>query len=345
MLWSNTKKFAALSIVSFFIGAIVILSACKRAENKQPEQPVAIQPTAVSYVPLNFEPTPARIERGRYIVEGVAHCFMCHSEVDWSKPGAQPKQNKKGAGTRFPEEALSFLVAPNITPDKTTGAGDWSNETIARAIREGVGHDGRRLFPLMPYMNFRQMSDEDLVSVVSYIRTIKPVTNKLPNTKLPEEIKGVLPPPQPITGPVAAPDMGDMVKRGQYLVTLGNCAECHTPRSETGAPLPGLEFGGGGILDGPWGRVASANLTPDPSGIPYYDEALFIQTLRTGSVQARKLNSIMPWGYFRNMTDEDLKAIFAYLKTLKPVKHTVDNSETPTKCKVCGAMHGGGDRN
>jgi mono/diheme cytochrome c family protein len=270
---------------------------------------------------------------------------MCHSDVDWAKPGAQPIQSKKGAGTKFPEYALSFLIAPNITPDKTTGAGNWSNETLARAIREGIGHDGRRLFPLMPYMNFKQMSDEDLVSVVSYIRTIQPVTNKLPVTKLPEEIKGVLPPPQPITGPVAAPDMADQIKRGQYLVALGNCAECHTARGQKGQPLPGMDFGGGGVFDGPWGKVASANITPDPSGIPYYDEALFIQTIRTGSVKARKLNSVMPWGYFRKMTDDDLKAIFAYLRTLKPVKHTVDNADPATACKLCGGTHGGGDLN
>jgi hypothetical protein len=93
-------------------------------------------------------------------------------------------------------------------------------------------------------------------------------------------------------------------------------------------------------LDGPWGRVSSANLTPDPSGIPYYDEERFVQTLRTGYVGARQLNQIMPWSTFRHRSDEDLKSIYAYLKTLKPVKHRVDNSLPPTYCKVCRETRG-----
>jgi hypothetical protein len=88
-------------------------------------------------------------------------------------------------------------------------------------------------------------------------------------------------------------------------------------------------------LEGPWGRVASANITQDTSGISYYDEAPFIQTMRTGYVKARELNPIMPWWHFRNLADDDLKAMFAYLRTLKPVKHRVDNTEPPTFCKSC----------
>jgi len=189
------------------------------------------------------------------------------------------------------------------------------------------------------------MSDEDLASVVAYIRSIKPVRNALGVTSLPEEIKQSLPPVEHISEPVASPDFSDPVKRGEYLVTIGNCTECHTPKDKRGAPLPGLDFAGGFVLEGPWGKVASANLTSDPSGISYYDERMFIDVIRTGQVKARQLSSIMPWNYFRNMSDEDLKAIFAYLKTVTPVKHRVDNTETPTLCKVCGFRHGFGDRN
>ena len=92
-------------------------------------------------------------------------------------------------------------------------------------------------------------------------------------------------------------------------------------------------------------QVASANLTPDASGIGYYHEALFVETIRTGSVGARKLNSAMPWWTFRNMTDDDLKAVFAYLRTLKPVHHDVDNTEPSAACKLCGKKHGLGDHN
>ncbi|HEX6284145.1 MAG TPA: c-type cytochrome, partial [Pyrinomonadaceae bacterium] len=161
--------------------------------------------------PVSFNPTLARYERGRYLVEGPAHCFQCHSEVDWQNRGAQPKPERKGAGTVFIEDGYEWLVAPNITPDKETGAGTWTDAQFARAIREGVGHDGRRLFPIMPYENFREMSDEDLASVVVYIRSLDPVRNVLPKTVIPEPAKNHLPPHEPLTASVAGPDMSDPV--------------------------------------------------------------------------------------------------------------------------------------
>ena len=301
--------------------------------------------TQASVSRLTFESTAARLERGRYIVEGPAHCFMCHSEVDYSKPGAQPIAAKKGGGAIFVEKGFEWLVAPNISPDVETGSGAWSNEQLARAIREGIGHDGRRLFPMMPYMNFKSMSDEDLASVIVYLRSIQPVRNVLPKTTMPDVIKGSLPPHEPINAAVAGPDMSNPVERGKYLVMLGNCMSCHTPLNKQGQPVMQMAFAGGMRFDGPWGEVTSANITPDPSGISYYDEELFVKTLRTGHVGARKLNSIMPWGYFRNMTDDDLKSIFAYLKTLPPIQHRVDNTEEATVCNLCGGKHGFGHMN
>jgi mono/diheme cytochrome c family protein len=295
--------------------------------------------------PAKFARTPERLERGRYIVESTAHCFQCHSDVDYSKPGAQPKPGKKGAGAVFAEDGMEWLVAPNITPDVETGAGSWTDEQLARAIREGIGHDGRRLFPVMPYMNFRNMSDEDLASVITYIRSIEPVRNKLPKTQIPEPLKAALPPHVPITSPVAAHHAYNPVARGRYMVTLGNCVTCHTPMNEKGQPMMEMAFAGGFKLKGTWGEVYSANITPDPTGISYYDEALFIRTMRTGHVGARKLNYVMPTGYFKNMTDDDLKAIFAYLRTLRPVKHRLDNTEEATLCPLDGQKHGFGDRN
>ena len=292
-----------------------------------------------------FARTPERLERGRYIVESTAHCFQCHSDVDYSKPGAQPKPGRKGAGAVFAEDGMEWLVAPNITPDVETGAGSWTDEQLARAIREGIGHDGRRLFPVMPYMNFRNMSDEDLASVITYIRSIESVRNKLPKTQIPEPLKAALPPHQPITSPVAAHHAYNPVARGRYMATLGNCVTCHTPMNEKGQPMMEMAFAGGFKLKGTWGEVYSANITPDPTGISYYDEALFIRTMRTGHVGARKLNYVMPTGYFKNMTDEDLKAIFAYLRTLRPVKHRLDNTEEATLCPLDGQKHGFGDRN
>jgi hypothetical protein len=226
-----------------------------------------------------------------------------------------------------------------------TGSGSWSDDALARAIREGIGHDGRTLFPMMPYENYRQMPDEDVASVVVFLRSLPPVHNPLPKTEIIFPVKYLIRSvPQPITAPVAAPDISDQVKRGAYLVTMAGCRDCHTP-ADKGAPLPNMDLAGGQIFEGPWGRVATPNLTPDPSGIPYYDEALFLQALRTGYVRARILNQIMPWRNYGGMTDEDLKAIFAYLKSVKPIHHVVDNAEPPVLCVICNTVHGGGEKN
>lgn len=299
---------------------------------------------ASSLLWVGYTSRKGRLQRGRYIVEGVGHCFQCHSDVDWETPGAQAKPGRKGAGTEFAQYGIPWLVAPNITPDVETGAGTWTDEQFARAIREGIGHDGRRLAPMMPYKHFREMSDDDLASVIVYLRSLEPVRNVLPKTNLPEAMKVSLPAHEPITEPVPPPDTSTPVARGKYLVTLASCSDCHTP-TQQGQPMTHLAFGGGTSLKGPWGDVNTANITPDASGISYYDEALFIQTLRTGQIGARKLSSIMPWGYFRNLTDYDLKAIFAYLRTLPPVRHRVDNTEVPTACPVCRRRHGLGEMN
>jgi mono/diheme cytochrome c family protein len=285
------------------------------------------------------------VERGRYLVNSVMGCTGCHSPIDASKPGAPPLEGKLGAGALWADAELPWVVAPNITPDKETGAGTWSDDTLARAIREGIGHDGRALFPLMPYPNYKDMSDEDLASVIAYIRTLPPVHNALPKTKMPFPlnflIKNV---PQPVTAPVPAPDQSTETARGAYLTKMASCADCHTPM-EKGQPIAGLEFAGGLILSGPTGTVASANITPDTTGISYYDENLFVHAMREGKVGARPLNAAMPWWFYGKMSDDDLKAVFSYLRTLKPVKHRIDNTEVRTYCKLCRRSHGLGDKN
>jgi mono/diheme cytochrome c family protein len=293
-----------------------------------------------------FERTPERLARGQYLVENLG-CFDCHGEHDWTKHDAPLIEGTRGAGyVDFPLAGLpGRVVPPNITADPETGAGNWTDDMLARAIREGIGHDGRALFPFMPYPDMALASDEDLASVIVYLRSIPPIRKALPNTEIIFPVKYLMrSAPQPITAPVPQPDVSTPEKRGEYLVTIAACTDCHTPQAK-GQPIRGLEFAGGFILEGPWGRVASANITPDPSGISYYDEALFLEMIRTGYVKARKINQIMPWWHFRNLTDEDLRAMFAYLRTLKAVKHRVDNTEPPTFCKLCGSSHGAGNQN
>jgi mono/diheme cytochrome c family protein len=304
-----------------------------------------IGPKARTLTERHFESTPDRLARGKYLVEAVTGCVGCHSPADLSKPGVPPLEGKLGAGAPWPDKQLPWLVAPNITPDKQTGAGNWSDDTLARAIREGIGHDGRALFPVMPYGNYRSMSDEDLASVVVYIRSLPAVSNQLPTTRKPFPLNFLVNSmPQPIVGAVANPDVSSSVSRGAYLVTMASCADCHTPQ-ERGQAVSGMDFAGGFVFDGPTGVVASANITPDASGISYYDETLFIQAIREGKVGARQLNPVMPWWFYGKMSDEDLKSVFAYLKTLKPVHHRVDNNEPPTACRLCRQKHGLGEKN
>jgi mono/diheme cytochrome c family protein len=295
-----------------------------------------------------FEATPERLARGAYLVNSVADCMDCHSEHDWTNHEAPVTPGTLGAGQDM--NGLKGLpgqvYAPNITPDPETGTGNWSDDQLGRAIREGVSHDGRALFPFMPYPEFRALSDEDLASIIAYLRSLPPVRKRRPTTELIFPVKYLIRSvPEPVDAPVPQPDVSTPEKRGKYLAMIAGCADCHTPQDAHGQPLPGMDFGGGGIFDGPWGRVASANVTPDASGIPYYDQAMFTQAIRTGYVKARPLNPIMPSHAFRGMTDEDIAAIFAYLKTFKPVRHHVDNTEPPTYCKVCRQIHGGGNQN
>jgi hypothetical protein len=306
-----------------------------------------IGPRARPLTNRTFKATPDRLARGKYLTENVLDCFACHSQHDWTKHDAPVVPGTEGGGQDpFPLEGLPGKVyPPNISPDKETGAGNWTDDQLARAIREGIGHDGRALFPFMPYGDYRYLSDEDLASVIVYLRSLPPVHRVIPKTELIFPVKYLIrSAPQPITQPVPPPDLPTPVKRGDWLVRVAGCRDCHTPQ-RNGQPIPRLDLAGGFVLKGPWGDVASANITPDPSGISYYDEALFLKVMRTGYVNARQLKPIMPWWAHRGMTDQDLKAMFVYLRTVPPIKHRVDNTEPPTPCKICGFAHGAGDRN
>ena len=142
-------------------------------------------PKARALTNRTFERTPQRLERGRYIATGLSSCVYCHSPHDWASPGTPMVAGKEASGEVLPYAGLpGRIVAPNLTPDPETGVGGWTDDQLARAIREGVGHDGRALFPIMPYQHYRNMSDEDLASVVVYLRSLPAVHNQLPATEI-----------------------------------------------------------------------------------------------------------------------------------------------------------------
>lgn len=279
---------------------------------------------------VHFEHSPERLAHGKYLVEGVLGCLDCHSQLNGEpSPGEAPVFTARGGGRVMVNQGGFILAAPNITPDVETGAGSWSDDQLARSIREGIGHDGRTLFPIMPYQNFRSLSDEDLASVIVYIRSLEPVHNSLPKPQIPFPLSRLIQgAPEPVLASVVSTN-DDPVSRGRYLTRIASCVDCHTPEDKMHRPIKTMEFAGGKQIEGFPAR--SANITPDPSGISYYDEALFVRVLRTGHVGARALNPPMPWWTFRNMSDQDLKSIFAYLQTVKPIHNRVDNSELASR--------------
>ena len=241
-------------IISFFVVFIFALSCSCRSTKPVPrEKPVR------SVLDMDSIPrTPARLARGKYLAEGLVQCPFCHSEIDYKHRGGQPLPGKKGGGFVFsPEEsgvpAPYRVVAPNISPDPDYGAGKWKDSDFVRALRRGIGHDGRTLFTLMPYTYFRSLSDEDLASVIVYERSLAPVHIERPKTLLPEDIKQTLQPlPQLEHAP--EPDKSDRVKYGEYLVTVGHCDFCHTPVDEKGNNLRGWRSPEGRFWKGPGGR-------------------------------------------------------------------------------------------
>jgi mono/diheme cytochrome c family protein len=198
----------------------------------------------------------------------------------------------------------------------------------------------------MPWNVFSALTDEDAESVVVYIRSLKPIKKAIPRVQeTPEllESRTNTLAFEPAVKATPASELGARVGRGKYLATLAHCRHCHTPADAHGRRVPGLTFGGGRV--GPGGAVAG-NITPDPSGIANYNETAFIKMNRIGKVDGgRDLNPAMLWRFFGTMTDDDLKAIFAYLRTVPPVQHRVSTTGENTFCPLCLGKHGLGDQN
>jgi len=336
----------AIPLVITAIFFIASFSMCKNTSNKKANEQTAsvvIKKDTMRIRPLTnikYERTEQRLKQGAYLTTGILQCFACHSQRNWNDPIAPIIEGTYGSGgTVLLKDSANLIIAPNITPDKETGAGTWTDDMLGRAIREGVGHDGRVLYWQMPSSTFRNLSDEELASVVVYLRSIPAVRHVVPPSKFPDDLRSEIRKSlQPITKPVAAPDLSDSLKRGRYLVRLGECVGCHTSHSEYS---PGI-LGGGNYIDRFGRNVFSANITIDPAGISYGREA-FIFVIRTG--KGGTLSPVMPWISFKNMTDSDLNAIYTYLQTIPPSRHYVSNQKPFTKCEICGMEHGFGNRN
>jgi hypothetical protein len=280
------------------------------------------------------EVTPARLARGEYLFNAVLGCPVCHSERDFSLFGAPPVQPFGGGracaepGKPLPGLAESgglpgTICFRNITPH-ATGIGAWSDGEVLRAMREGVDRDGNALFPIMPAFIYRNLSDEDARAVLTYVRTLEPVDNPLPETDVNFPVSWLIRLlPEPLEGPVDHPDESDPVAYGQYLATVARCAFCHSPRdSRSRQAIEGFEFAGGIAFQGREGLFYSTNLTTHPAGLDDMSVDEFIALFRRETDPGAEDLNLMPWTYFGNMTDADLGAIYTYLQTVPAIEYT-----------------------
>lgn len=225
------------------------------------------------------------------------------------------------------------LRAPNLTPDKETGIGNWTDGELARAIREGVSKDGRALFPQMPYQMYREvLGDGEMLDVIAYLRSLKPIKNDAGHTDvnfpISMFIRGV---PEPLeTPPPPAPSPGDRLGRGKWLLRMASCGECHDSVDSHMQKIPGKAFAGGFKFSLPndKGYVIAPNITSDKAtGVGAYSEDDLRRVLEEGKGKSGRSLLIMPWTAYKGMTKEDKDALIAALREIAPIANIVAPSE------------------
>ena len=282
------------------------------------------------------EPDPASPDaaaRGAYILRA-AGCASCHT--DHAGGGAFL------AGGRMLSSPWGAIAAPNITPDRETGIGGWSDEDFVRALRDGKSPSGRTYYPAFPYTAYAAMRREDMLDLKAYLDTVAPVAaaNRPHELRFPFSVRLFLHPwrwlffEREAAESDPAPD--ERLARGRYLVeTLGHCAECHTPRNMLGAPKRGSHMAG--TRYGP-GGASVPNITPDAeTGIGPWSEADLVFFFRTGFTPAGddvqgEMREAIDDG-LRHLTQEDLEAMAAYLKALPAIRNRVSTA-VPTPAAV-----------
>jgi mono/diheme cytochrome c family protein len=317
------KKLIALATVCGCILAAAYFSACNNNSTEPSKETAAKDSLAKA------------VANGDYLANHVAACIHCHSKRDFSKfSGPVVPGTEGGGGGLFDHSVLDAIpgtiYSANITPDNETGIGSWTDDEILRAITQGINKKGDTLFPIMPYANYNRMAKEDLLNIIAYLRTLKPISNKVTPRQLMIPISMAYPAPalQPSVDKNVRADRSDPVKWGEYLINIADCATCHTPFVK-GQPDFAHLYGGGNVFNVANFHVASANITPDSSGIGNWDEDQFLNKFtlyrdeKNYNLNPGMKNTVMPLVDYSGMKDSDLKALYAYLKTVKPVNNYV----------------------
>lgn len=252
------------------------------------------------------------LERGTYLMQSIVACGNCHTPK--GPTGDIPGMELAGMSP-FEDNPAFTVHSPNLTPDKETGIGNWTDEQIIVSIREGKRPDGSIIGPPMPIGLYRGMSDTDVKAIVVYLRSVKPIKNKIPKSvyRIP------LPPTYgPPVGNVPDVPKSDKVAYGAYLAgPAGHCIECHSPMGERGPDIQNRLGAGGFEFHGPWGVSVSSNITP--TGLKDWTDAQVKQMVTTGKrPDGSPMMPPMAYPYYANISGEDLDAIVAYLRSLPP---------------------------
>lgn len=305
------------------IGVVVVLAAAG-----VPSYFFLAYPRMRAPLDVKAPSAPEAIARGKYLVSSFG-CASCHSPVDETRPGDFPTEELKFSGRVFPATLglPGTVIAPNITPDPETGIGKWTDGEVLRAIREGVSRDGRPLFPFMNYPNYRKLPESDVLSMVAYLRTQKPIRHDPGRTRLNFPVNMLIRTvPEPVTdAPAQLPPPG--VDRGKLLLAVAMCGECHT-QVKQGKPIEGMQLAGGRRFPGEFGAVYSANITSHVSaGIGAYSNDDLLRVFREGRNRAGRALWVMPWSATRNLSDDDVMSIIAALRQVPPNPYLVPAPE------------------
>ena len=272
-----------------------------------------------------------RVERGRYLANCVVGCVDCHSTRDWTKLAAPIDEATLGKGGEKFDQSLGFpgvYYSRNITPK---GIARYTDGELFRVITTGVTKEGRAMFPVMPYRYYGKMDPDDIMCIIAYVRTLKPIDNVVPESVSDFPMSVIINTIPKKAEPVKRPDTGDVLNYGKYLVNACACMECHTP-VDKGQIIPEFAFQGGREFKLPsGGTVRSANITSSlTTGIGNWSQDVFINKFKTyakpyaaAHVDKNTFNSIMPWTVYGNMTTSDLAAIYAYIHSLPAKENNV----------------------
>ena len=274
------------------------------------------------------------VERGNYLAHHVSLCMDCHSQRDFSQFSGPPVDGTEGMGGEAFGEKIGVpgtVYTKNITPDTVNGIGKWTDDEIVRAITRGISKNGDTLFPLMPYPHYNTMSKDDIYSIIAYIRTLKPNSNKVPERKLMIPASMAYPPLRSASLETnVKPDVSDMIKYGEYMWNASACMDCHTPMDKGQFVMPKMMAGGRPFDLGIF-MVTSPNVTSDSAtGIGKWTETMFLDKFKnyrdkaSYSANPGKNNSLMPWSMYAHMDDFDIKAIYRFLRTLPAVNNKIE---------------------